>query len=164
MAISAMTAFFVCSCINDSDEPAWSLSVGDVLPVFSVLTSEGQTVSTENLRGHWGVIVFFNTSCSDCRRELPELQKAYVQLKDRKDVVFACIAREEDAESIAAYWMDNALTMPRSAQPNRSVYNLFANSGIPRTYVINPSGYISATFAPEDRLTSNMLLDCLPVQ
>ena len=44
------------------------------------------------------------------------------------------ISREEDEASVAAFWADNGLQMPYSAQTDRSIYNLFATSIIPRIY------------------------------
>ena len=162
MALCAMITCFLSACVNDPDESVWSLSQGDAIPAFSVVTSEGSTISRELLEGHWAVLVFFNTSCNDCRRELPELQKAFESIKANPDIELLCISRSEDAASVSAYWSSNSLSMPWSAQSDRRVYDMFASSGIPRTYVINPAGYITATFAPEDKLTAGMLLAALP--
>lgn len=122
-------------CVNEGDEPAWSLQVGDRLPEFEITLNNGDVVTTESLRGSESVIVFFNTSCVDCRRELPEIQKLYNEfLMQNRPVRFICISREEGAASVAKFWEENNLTMPYSAQTDRRVYNLFASSGIPRLY------------------------------
>lgn len=122
-------------CVNESEEPVWSLQVGDRLPEFEVVLNNGDQVTTESLRGSDSVIVFFNTSCGDCRRELPEIQKLYDEcLRQNRPVRFICISREEGAASVAKFWEENNLTMPYSAQTDRRVYNLFASSGIPRLY------------------------------
>lgn len=122
-------------CINEREEPVWSLQVGDRLPEFEVVLNNGDQVTTESLRDSESVIVFFNTSCGDCRRELPEIQKLYDEcLLQNRSVRFICISREEGAASVAKFWDENHLTMPYSAQPDRRIYNLFASSGIPRIY------------------------------
>lgn len=122
-------------CINEREEPVWSLQVGDRLPEFEVVLNNGDQVTTESLRDSESVIVFFNTSCGDCRRELPEIQKLYDEcLLQNRLVRFICISREEGAASVAKFWDENHLTMPYSAQPDRRIYNLFASSGIPRIY------------------------------
>lgn len=122
-------------CVNEGDEPAWSLQVGDRLPEFEITLNNGDVVTTESLWGSESVIVFFNTSCVDCRRELPEIQKLYNEfLMQNRPVRFICISREEGAASVAKFWEENNLTMPYSAQTDRRVYNLFASSGIPRLY------------------------------
>ncbi len=131
-----LIVFATVACVNDKEEPVWSLQPGNRLPDFEVVMSDGRRITTESLKGKHSVIVFFNTSCSDCRRELPEIQKYYWQclIQSEKQVEFLCISREEDEASVEAYWKENGFTMPFSAQNNRDVFNLFASSGIPRLY------------------------------
>lgn len=125
-------------CVNEREEPVWSLQVGDRLPEFEITLNNGDMVTTESLRGSESVIVFFNTSCVDCRRELPELQKLYDEfLMQNRPVRFMCISREEGAASVAKFWDENHFTMPYSAQTDRRIYNLFASSGIPRLYEVD---------------------------
>ena len=96
-------------CINDdSPEPEggmWSLQVGDRCPEFSVLTDKGDIVSNATIKGRGAVIIFFNTSCSDCQRELPKMQQIYEQyLQDASSVQWVCTARVEDASSSNAHF------------------------------------------------------------
>lgn len=138
------------ACIKDEPEDVWSLQVGDKVPDFSVTLNDGRIVTTESLKGKYSVIIFFNTTCVDCRRELPELQKEYERnLAEDKCVEYICISREEDAASVEAFWQGNALTMPYSVQTGRSIYNLFASSGIPRIYYISPSLIITKVILAE---------------
>ena len=83
------------------------------------------------------VIAFFTTSCPDCRRELPKLDALY-RSYGSDSVAFVCISREEGRAGIEAYWRENGLTLPYSAQEDREVYELFAGSGVPRVYVSSP--------------------------
>lgn len=140
----SLLLLMLASCVADPEPETWSLTVGDALPPFSVMTLAGETVSTESLRGSTAVICFFNTSCPDCREELPKLQKAYDVYPS---VRFICISRSEDAESVARYWSENGLTLPVSAQPDDKTYRLFASSVIPRVYVADAQGIITAAYA-----------------
>ncbi|MCM1441511.1 MAG: redoxin domain-containing protein [Roseburia sp.] len=123
------------ACVNDkeADEPVWSLREGDPLPEFTVTMNDGTVWTTRDLWGYESVIVFFNTECADCRRELPAIQLEYYE-SVRRGIPYLLISREEDPEHIATYWKNHGLTMPYSAQRDRRIYNLFANSGIPRIY------------------------------
>lgn len=133
------------SCVMEDEPEAWSIAVGERCPEFSVVDNFGETVTTEDLRGYTTILVFFNTSCGDCRRELPELQRYYeTQIRDNPDKKILCISRGEDAESISKYWEANELTLPYAAQEDRAVYSLFAESGIPRLYQITPNLIITA--------------------
>lgn len=146
------------SCVTDDDK-ATSLEAGDAVPVFSVTMNDGSVVTTESLRGHRSLIVFFNTGCADCRRELPVIQKVYE--KAQADARIVCIAREENEAPIAAFWKSVGLTMPYSAQADRKVYSLFASSIIPRIYVVDENLTIMDAFSDRGMPTEDILLDLL---
>lgn len=134
------------SCTSDDDgseEEGVELTVGDKLPTFSVVMNDGETIASENLRGKVSVIVFFNTNCKDCRQELPVIQQIY---DNYQELPLIAISRAEDAESIVRYWRDHGLTLPYSAQEDRSIYHLFAKSGIPRIYIVDEELTIRKVF------------------
>lgn len=133
------------SCIDDDvEEGTIDLQSGDNLPAFSVVMDDGQTVTSESLKGKISLIVFFHTGCPDCQKELPVLQKIYMDYGQRLRMI--CISREESAVEVARYWNENHLTLPYSAQEDRTVYYLFAKSGIPRVYVIDKNLIIRSVF------------------
>lgn len=65
------------SCVTENDDREWVLPAGSRLPWFSVVMNDGRAVTQDDFPGRTGIIVFFNTDCPDCRRELPLLQQAY---------------------------------------------------------------------------------------
>lgn len=121
-----------------------------MLPYFSVVLDNDETVTTPDLKGKVSVIEFFNTSCPDCRESLPILQKAYDRYKDNENVCMFTIAREEDAESIDAFWRQESLSLPYSPQTGWDVYYLFATVGIPRIYISDRQGKIVYTYGDSD--------------
>lgn len=146
MAVAAVMCVLMSGCIKDELPEEHSLQPGDRVPAFSVTMSDGSTFRSSELQGKRGMIVFFNTECPDCRRELPKVQQAYDRVKDDPDYKVICIAREEEKEEIAAYWSENGLTLPYSPQSDRSVYNLFATVSIPRVYITNQDSVIEAVY------------------
>lgn len=140
LSISFFLFVFLSSCIKDENKGA-DLKVGDYLPDFEVVMNDGTVVSDESLKGKTSVIVFFNTLCGDCQKELPVLQDLYDEYA-RKDIRFILISREESSESIETYWSGNSLNMPYSAQKNRDVYSKFAKMSIPRIYINDKDGII----------------------
>ena len=124
-------------CVGEKEEPEWYLRPGDALPAFEVMTIDGKRISSTDSYEAEMVIVFFNTDCPDCRRELPELQKRYDEnqmLPESDRNIYICIAREEGEADIVGYWEANHLTLPVSPQPDRRIYSLFASVGIPRIF------------------------------
>ena len=130
----AMTAILL-SCIKD-DPTGNDLVVGNLVPDFTVLMNDGSTVSGASLRSGVSCIVFFYTGCPDCQRTLPAIQRIYDEYSVQ-GVSFALISREESDETISQYWQSNGYTMPYSAQTDRKVYELFAQTRVPRVYICN---------------------------
>lgn len=155
----ALCAIMTNSCVTDDEPAEWALGVGDSLPAFSVTLNDGKEVSDSSLKGKASVIVFFNTSCPDCRKELPVVQELWEHYKDNDEVEIFAIAREEGAESISSYWEENGLTIPWSAQNDRTVYSLFASSVIPRIFVSDRNLVINAAYGDKFLPTFQDLID-----
>lgn len=137
-------AFFLFTCTAQEEEHIGiELAVGDKIPSFSISMSTGETISDKDLSGQLSLIVFFNTECKDCQKELPVIQRFYETFPKYPLI---CISRAEKASSIATYWKENNFTLPYSIQEDRTIYELFAQQGIPRIYIISPEGIILHIF------------------
>lgn len=154
----------LCSCLHDDHNispTGVNLSVGDVVPQFQLrlcipdpldwrvasVAADGTstpctTVSMADQKGKRVYLLFFNTSCQDCQRELPRIQRMYEEHRTDSNYVFMAIAREQARKSIEEYWLQNNITLPYSEQGDRVIYNLFASEGIPRLYVVDERGVI----------------------
>ena len=120
----------------------------DSLPGFSVQDNKGGLISNTILKGKISVIAFVNTGCPDCRKELPEIEKAYQQFRDDESIRFIAISRSQGYESLTDYWIKNAFTLPYSAQEDDFIFQKFASQNIPRIYIASPEGII--VFASDD--------------
>lgn len=173
------------SCVTEEDPDPLSLTPGDRCPSFTVALADGTAVSTADLAGHTTLLLFFDTTCSDCRSLLPVVQQVYTTLgsptipgagsadipgagftpvdaevsgePDDSRLVLA-ISRAQAAPAVLEYWEANSLTIPVSPQPDRTVYDLFANTLIPRVYIISPSLTITHTYADSPLPTAALLL------
>lgn len=149
------------SCVKEKIPENHGVETGDPLPSFSVTLSNGREITTESLRGKRVLIELFNTGCNDCRESLPVINELYEALRDNEEIEIFAIARAEEASQLALYWEDNGFTLPYSPQSDRKVYEMFANVGIPRIYVADTDGIITATFGPEDRPSLGELISLL---
>lgn len=161
---------FLVSCINDTHDVTAGLDVGDKVPTFITKACISDSldwryednattynISSSAFTGKVGIIVFFNTDCEDCQKELPEIQKVYDEIKEDNNFQLICIAREENADEIKSYWKDHNLTLPFSAQSDRTIYNLFASTIIPRIYITNMQGNISYVHSDSPLATSEQI-------
>lgn len=136
--------------------------MGDKLPDFEVVMSDGSVVSNESLNGNISLVMFFHTSCPDCQQALPRVQYIYNEYL-QKGVSFALIGRECGKAEIEAYWSENGLNMPYSAQNDRGVYNIFASSRIPRIYISDENGTVRYIFTDDPVATLEDLKSSLDV-
>lgn len=137
-------AFYFTSCIKDDEEnnPESKIMPGDLLPSFDVTTIGGQVVSSEMLEGKVTFLVFFDTTCGDCRRELPLVEELWKEMKEESSFALWTISRAQTASVVSDYWNDNSFTMPVYIDNDRKAYSLFADMTIPRFYLADKSGTV----------------------
>ena len=135
------------ACISestDSPESTTKVKEGDDIPAFTLYASDGQEVSSASLDGQVYVLSFFDTECPDCQKELQVLQQIYD--KYHTVVPVLNIPRSQTKDEVQTYWTKEGLSMPYHMPDNQELYYLFATKTIPRTYIIDDKGKVSAAF------------------
>lgn len=148
--ITSIIVAVVCvlsGCIKEKQTGA-DLKVGDIIPDFDVVMNDGSLITDDALKETVSVVMFFHTSCPDCQQVLPEMQKIYREYL-AENVLFAFISREDPDSSVASFWSQKGFEMPYSAQNDRSVYELFAQTRIPRVYICEKGGIIRYIFTDD---------------
>jgi len=116
--------------------------VGGRIPQFTITTLDGERFSSTELKGKIFVLNLWATWCAPCRVEMPRLEREIWKDSNPNDFAMVAVAREETNEQITAFRKANGFTFPMAADPDRSIFKLFASAGIPRTYVIGRDGTI----------------------
>lgn len=150
--LCSVAGICVVSCIgeNESSQQVELVQVGDRVPGFEVLLSDGSTFSTRILGDDVKVIVFFDTECADCQKFLPVYQSFVDELRVQdgkmEGVPVRCcaLARDESAVTVRTYWDKYDLTLPYYASGNRALYHRFARAVVPRVYIVNTRGVVIA--------------------
>ncbi len=126
-------AFVFCTaCIGEDGPPTVErVDVGDPVPEFML----DDLVSPRDFVGQRSLIVFFVSTCPDCRRELPVIDEA---CRDLPDLQAIAISRGEALDP--GEWPYPSLHY--YADPTASIYGLFAEHTVPRVYLIDESGTI----------------------
>jgi peroxiredoxin len=147
--------------------------VGDVVPEFTVKQADGASDApflAADFEGRRSVIVFFQTTCADCRRELPKIHEAWQLFSKYRafpDVQFILISRGENAATVAEYWTSVAESkpsfdpMPYYLDPERETYNKFANTYVPRLYLIGTDGRVKYMAIEEFDFDGAELIDLI---
>jgi thiol-disulfide isomerase/thioredoxin len=121
--------------------------LGKPAPSFDLPTLIAGRVSNTSTAGKSVIVNFWNTWCTPCRQELPQLQKFYAQHATDSDFVMIGIVRDpqESNQAIRAYAAEQGMDWTIALDPGERAALDFATRGQPETLAISPSGVIVAS-------------------
>lgn len=119
-------------------------SVGDKAPAFKATTVDGKTIDSNALKGKVIMVNFFATWCPPCKKELPVLEKNVAEkYRNNSDFVLVVLGREHDMDEMKKYAEETGLKLPFAPDIERKIFDLYAESSIPRNVIIDKEGNIS---------------------
>lgn len=118
--------------------------LGKQVPAFDLPTLAGGKVSNVSTAGKSVIINFWNTWCTPCRQELPDLVDFYSKHEQDTDFVMVGIVRDpqEPTKDVRAYVTDNGMTWTIALDPGSQAALDFATRGQPETVAVSPSGLV----------------------
>lgn len=123
--------------------PARGAEVGEPLPDFSIQTFDGPTLTRTDFAGKPLLLVFWNTWCSDCMRELPEINRLAIMYAQQGLAVLAINTALNDSESKArAYWKKSAFRFPSGFDHSFELGRLFEVRGVPTVFLVDSRGIV----------------------
>ncbi|WP_226163397.1 TlpA family protein disulfide reductase [Hymenobacter terricola] len=128
-----------------------AVKVGLPAPAFTLVNSEGKSVSLSDLRGKVVYLDFWGTWCGPCMREMPasnELKKTF----EGRDVAFVYISVGDKADKWQQVLAAEHLTGPNSVHlrspENDNVATRYQVSSFPTYWLIGRDGRIITRTAP----------------
>jgi len=126
-----------------AQDTATLVNVDDTMPAFTIISDNGQKISSDNFKGKVILITLFATWCPPCQQELAEIENVlWPQYKDNDDFVLLVIGREHSDADLAKYNEKKGFTFPLYPDKSREIYNAFATQFIPRSYLIGKDGKV----------------------
>jgi len=113
--------------------------VGAMPPQFSGRTLDARQLSMTELRGKVVVVNFWASWCSECRPEMPALQRFHREFASHGLAVIGVNARE-GAETIRSYAKELGLTFPLILDPEGKINASYGVVGLPATFVVGRDG------------------------
>ena len=105
------------------------------VPNLLVRTLSGDTVRLDALRGKVVLLVFWSSTCSVCREQIPALSSLFERLRDRPFTLLA--VSEEPPERL------RDLSLPYLVVPNGGyVFSAFSILGVPSYVLVSPTGRV----------------------
>jgi len=136
------------------------LAIGAVAPDFTQPDVDGKPVKLSDFRGKYVLLDFWASWCVPCRKENPNVVKAYNQYKDKN---FTVLGISLDNASSKAAWLNavkvDNLTWNHASDLkgfNNVAARLYFIESIPQNFLISPEGKIIAKNLRGDDLI-NML-------
>lgn len=130
--------------------PARTPRIGELAPRAVITTYGGERVELAQLRGQVVVLNFWATWCAPCLAELPLLDAAAAQKRDRGLRIFA-VATEDSVPPYRLKALANSLSFPL-ARRMRGNYEPIGGA-LPTNYVIDRAGVVryatAGAFTPE---------------
>jgi len=111
-------------------------------PSFALVTLDGDTIRSADLRGKVVVVNFWATWCIPCKVEMPSMQKLHERHAGDDLVVLGVSVDVGGAGPVRAFLRDHHITYPvgRVTEPLRRAFGGIA--GIPTTFVIDRHGIV----------------------
>lgn len=130
------------------------VKVGDVMPAFTIVSDDGTEFKSSSLKGKVIFINLFATWCPPCQKELAEVEAVlWPKFGKNKDFVMLTLGREHTDADLKTYNEKKGFTFPLYPDRDRKIFDSFAKSLIPRSYLIGKDGkviYKSTGFNEED--------------
>lgn len=108
-------------------------------PHFSGGTLDARQVSMTHLRGKVVLVNFWATWCTECRQEMPVLERLQRELVSQGLGIVGVNAREKK-EAVSRYVKDLGLTFPVMLDPDGKISALYGVVGLPATFLVGRDG------------------------
>ncbi len=140
LAGGAIAAFFIHRSVPIGVE------IGMLAPDFTLRTFDGEPISLSQFRGRVVLLEFWQSTCPDCRRETPYLDRLYMTYKDR-GLVWLGVNLDHDHDAAREYLEENGfsehqITLGESFTAAMEVVSLLDVPLVPYVIVIDKRGII----------------------
>ena len=119
-----------------------SISIGSVVPDFTLTTFEGEQIRISDLRGQVVLLNFWASWCKTCELEARELEQVFQMYKDR-GVVFLGVDYVDTEPEALAYLERYGITYPNGPDLGTRISQVFRIRGVPETYIVDPDGRVA---------------------
>jgi len=112
-------------------------------PAFAIMTTDGQRVSLDELKGKAVLIDFWATWCGPCREALPHMKEIAKKFEGQPLVILS-VSLDEDEQRWKDFVAKNEMTWSqyRDGKFTGPIATLFAVRAIPQTFTIDADGVL----------------------
>jgi peroxiredoxin len=137
-----------------------NIGIGKMAPEFTQNDTLGKPVSLRSFRGKYLLIDFWASWCGPCRKENPNVIKAYNRFRDKN---FTILGVSLDQPNGKEKWLkaihDDGLTWTQVSDLkgwSNAVAQLYSIKSVPANYLLDPTGKIIAKDLREEELEKKL--------
>jgi peroxiredoxin len=123
------------------------VKTGDTAPDFRVEMLDGKTIQLSELKGKVVLLNFWATWCGPCMQEFKVIpDRLLKRFADNPDFIFVPVSRGETRETVEQKMKQlkaHKIDFPVGLDPEKKIYNMYAEKFIPRNFLIDKDGKIS---------------------
>ncbi len=108
-------------------------------PPFTLPDPDGELRKLSDWAGKVLVVNFWATWCPPCRKEMPAMERAWRQLKD-KGVVFLAVHVGGGEDAIWTFLTDYDISFPVLVDKTGATSRAWGTVGLPTTIIVDPKG------------------------
>ena len=154
-----------CMAMTDADltedaEKTTLVRVGDMAPNFTVELLSGEQVTLSQLQGNTIMLMFFDSTCLDCKIQLGLLNGVMEQFAG-KNFQLLTISRGESKQTLEQLVAEKGYRFDVGLDLDQSIYSLYATKYVPRCFIVDPLGHIIATSTGYSAEDFALLLDVI---
>jgi peroxiredoxin len=146
---------------SGSMEAASIVKAGDQAPDFSVEMLDGRTIKLSDMGGKVVLLNFWATWCGPCMKEFKEIpDKILKRFEGNAGFVFIPVSRGETRETVLEKMNQlkkSGIDFPVGLDPDKTIYNLYAQSYIPRNYLIKDGKVVFTSVGYEEKTFSELV-------
>jgi thiol-disulfide isomerase/thioredoxin len=118
---------------------------GESFPLENLVTPDGLPFDPRSIAGKYVLLNLWATWCPYCVEEKPSLQRFYEQYHSETFTVLT-VSLGEDPLTVGEYLESNQYTLPAVVDTENRLRAVYAPR-IPRTYILDPQGNITASIS-----------------
>jgi cytochrome c biogenesis protein CcmG, thiol:disulfide interchange protein DsbE len=142
IVIALLAAFLVFLWFGLKRTYSGPVQVGQNIKDFTLQTFDGQTYSTEKLKGKVLFINFWASWCTPCESESAILQQAWEKYQPGGEVIFMGVDYVDTEPEALASMKKYSITYPNGPDLRTSISQQFRISGVPETYIVDQTGKV----------------------
>jgi peroxiredoxin len=111
-------------------------------PDFAFVSSEGEHIALEDLRGKVVLIDFWGTWCPPCVESVPELRNLYKRYSKEGTFVIIGISSDDDEEEWREFTLKNKMIWPQYRDKDHHILRAFGIRAFPTYILIDHEGIV----------------------